>query len=278
MGITKRPPKSKQTEMALPGENESSQAAAGVDPNPRAVIGANNPPPEEQVVLDFRERMVEKLPIWEQRIEDLVASSGRAVIDSEESAGKSADLIRSIRAMSNAIDDAHKQAKEPYLAASRAVDGAKRQHTARLDEAKRVVEGKQTAFIRQRDAELEKKRREAAARAREEAEAAAAAERARQEAEGINDVEALEEIEAVAAPAVVQKAPENVRSVDTGASVGGRKVWECEVTDYSVAVIDMLNDAKVKEAIEGCAKRRMKAGMTEQAGVRCWQATVARTY
>lgn len=265
----RKPAKQTQAD-PLPGENIQS--------GNHAVLGHNNPPPEQQVVLDFRERMFEKKADWEPRVDELIASTGRAVIDSEEAAGKSADLMRAIRAMINALDDAHKTAKEPFLTAIKAVDNEKRRYTSRLDEAKRVLEGKQTAFIRQRDAEIEKQRREAEARAREEAAAAEEAERQRRAAEDVGDLDAMEEVEAVAAPAVVHKSVENVRSMDTGASVGGRKEWQCQVEDYSVAVIDMLGDAKVKEAIEACAKRRMKAGMTEQAGVKCWQATVARTY
>ena len=40
----------------------------------------------------------------------------------------------------------------------------------------------------------------------------------------------------------------------------------------------MLDDEKVKEAIEACAKRRMRAGLRNQPGVECWEALVARTY
>jgi type I site-specific restriction endonuclease len=269
MGI-KRAVAVKEATLELPGENPAS--------NPRAVVGGNMPPPEEQVVIDFREAMIAKLPTWEQRIDDLVAAADRAVINNEDSAGKSADLIRSIRAMSNALDDAHKSAKDPYLAATRAVDGAKRQHRNRLDDAKADVERKQTEFIRQEEAKREKERREAEAAARAEAARAAAAEQARLEAEGQGDLEALEQVEAVAAPAVVSRAPEPIRSVDTGAAVSSRKVWQMQVEDYGVAVLEMLEDAKIMEAIEACAKRRMNAGLTTQPGVRCWQATVARTY
>lgn len=259
----------KEVPKALPGENPVSAPAP---------LGHNNPPPEEQVVIDFREAMLTKLATWEQRIEELIGAAGRAVIDSEESAGKSADLIRSIRAMMNALDDAHKAAKDPYLTATRAVDGAKRPPYEQLKDAKAQVERKQTEFIRQEEAKREKARREAEAAARAEAERAAAAEEARRAAEGEGDLDALEQVEAVAAPAVVSKAPEPIRSMDTGTAVSGRKVWQFQVEDHGVAVLEMLDDAKIKEAIEACAKRRMNAGLTTQPGVRCWQATVARTY
>lgn len=254
---------------ALPGENPASSPAP---------LGHNNPPPEEQVVIDFREGMIGKLPTWEQRIDDLIAAAERAVIDSEEAAGKSGDLVKSVRAMINALSDVHKTVKDPFFKAGKVVDGLKNQHSSRLEAAKALIERKQTEFLRQQQAEREKARREAEARARAEAAAAAEAERARSEAEGQGDLEAMEQVEAVAAPALVRQQAEPIRSVDTGAAVSGRKEWQCVVEDHGVAALEMLDDDKVKEAIEACAKRRMRAGLRNQPGVRCWEALVARTY
>lgn len=266
MPITETKPKPE----ALPGENPAS--------NPRAVLGGNNPPPEEQVTIDFREAMLEKLPTWEGRIEDLVAGAGRCEVTDAETAGKAGDLVKSIRFMTNAIADAHQSVKEPYLKATRAVDALKNSHTARLDAAKRNVEAKQTEFLRAEQARRDAERREAEARAREEAERAAEAERQRIAAEMEGDLDALAEVEVVAPPAVVAKAPEPIRSGDTGTVVSGRKEWQCTVEDYELAVISMLDDEKVKEAIDACAKRRVRAGIRTIEGVKIWEAVVARTY
>ncbi len=255
---------------ALPGENPAS--------NPRAVIGNNQAPPEEQVAIDFAEAMADRLPTWRQRIDDLEAACKRAVIDSEMTAGQGGDVVKSIRALMQAITDAHKAVKEPYFRAGKVVDGLKNQSIVRLEAAKSTIEGKLTSFLREQQARVEKERREAELRAQQEAQRAADAERARREAEQGGDVEAMEQIEAVAAPARVESKPEPIRSVDTGAAVAGRKEWQCVVEDHSVAVIEMLDDDKVKEAIEACAKRRMRAGMRNQPGVKCWEAIVARTY
>lgn len=264
----------------MPIKSAVKEAVAEAPPqeNPRAIIGGNNPPPEEQVILDFREAMIEKLPTWEQRIEDLEAACARAVVDTPEAAGKAGDVVKAIRALSNAIGDAHKDTKEPFLAATRAVDQEKRRHVTRLDDAKRLIEGKQTEFLRKEEARREKERREAEVAARAEAEAAAEAARQRAEAEGKGDIEAMQEVEAVAAPAKLRSEPEPIRSVDTGAAVSGRKEWVCEVKDYELAVIDMLDDEKVKEAIDACAKRRLRAGIRNQPGVHAYQALSARTY
>lgn len=264
MPITETLPK---PEAKLPGENPAS-----------AGIGHNNPPPEEQVAIDFREAMIDKHPTYEQRIDDLAAAAERCAVTDAETAGKAGDLVKSIRAMSGAVADAHKTVKQPYLDAGRVADQMKNGLTVKLDAAKRTVEGKQTEFLRAEEAKREAARREAQAEAQRQAEAAAEAERKRLEAEGAGDVEALAEVEVVAAPAVVAKAPEPIRSADTGVVVSGQKKWECQVEDYELAVISMLDDPKIKEAIDACAARRVRAGIHQIEGVRIWQATVARTY
>ncbi|MXP24846.1 hypothetical protein GRI39_02135 [Altererythrobacter indicus] len=265
MPITKTAPKPQDS--ALPGENP--------DHNPRAKIGGNNPPPEEQIAIDFREAMLEKHPSYEQRIEDLKSASDRAVVDSAEAAGKAADLVRSIRAMMGAINDSHRETKQPFLNATRAVDGLKRQLVSPLDEALSTINRKQTEFLRQEEARREKLRKEEEARARAEALKAEEAERARREAEGQGDMEAMEAVEAAPAPAFVKKEPEPIRSADTGASVSGRKVWESQITDYEVAAIQVLDDDKVREAVEKAVARRVKAGVRSMEGVRIYQSLQA---
>ena len=261
------PSKTSPQEAALPGENPVS-----------AGIGHNNPPPEEQVKIDFRERMLEKHPTYEQRIADLAAAAERAEVDSADKAALAGDVVKSINAMIGAVNDTHKDVKQPYLEAGRVADGEKNRLLGPLTEAKNTIQRKQTEFLRAEEARREAARREAQARAQREAEAAAEAERKRLEAEGAGDVEALAEVEVVAAPAVVAKAPEPIRSADTGTVVSGRKEWQCQVEDYEVAVISMIDDPKVREAIDACAKRRVRAGIHAIEGVRIWQAVVARTY
>ena len=252
------------------GENPSS--------NPRAVIGGNAPPPEEQVKIDFHEAMLDKHPTYSQRIAELHAAAVRVEITDEVMAGKSADVIKSIRAMKAAVEDAHKTVKAPYWEAGKVADSLKNNLVFDLDAAMKILGAKQTEFLRQEQARREAEQRQREMEARREAEAAAEAERQRLAAEAENNPEALAEVEVVAAPAVVQRAPEPIRSVDTGATISGRKEWQCEVTDYTVAVIQVLDDPKVKEAVDAAVKRRVKAGIHNIEGVRIWQAVVARTY
>lgn len=264
MPITK--PAIAEPEAPLPGENPVS-----------AGIGHNQPPPEEQVKIDFREGMIEKHPQFEQRIADLRAGADRAVVDTAEKAALAGDLVKQIRAMEGAVNDTHKTVKQPYLDAGRVADAEKNRLLADLTEAKNIITAKQTEFLRVEEAKREAARRAEEARARAEAEAAAEAERQRAAAEGQGDVAAMEAVEAVAAPVVIAKASEPIRSADTGVIVSGRKEWQSQVNDYTLAVIEVLDDEGVRQAVEKAVARRVKAGVRQIAGVHIWQATKAVT-
>ena len=262
----------------MPITTEAKPVEQEAPPAP-AAIGHNNPPPEEQVKADFHEAMLAKHATYRLRIDELCAAADRAELPDEDAVGKAGDLVRSFRAMINAVGEAHKTVKEPYLNAGRVADGMKRELIVDLERGKGVIERKQTETLRRIDAEREAARREAEAAARKEAEAAAEAERQRLIAEGADDAEAMEQVEVVAAPAFVSSAPEPVRSADTGVAVSAGKVWQSAVEDYEVAFIaaNLANDEKVREAIDKAVARRVKAGDRKIDGVKIWQAIQART-
>lgn len=254
----------------FPGESPASARMAG--------IGHNQAPPEEQVRIDFREQMLEKSPTYERRIEDLRNGADRAVVTDDESAGKVGDLQRQIRAMLGAISDSHKAAKEPFLLAGREADSMKRELSGPLDEARDIVTEKLNAYMRKQKEEADRKRREyeaevAAAERRAEAarrdaeEARRAAEQAGQTPEPVYDVQPAP----LPAPLPAMEESKPIRSAVTGGLVSGRKVMRSQVTDYTVAAIQVLDDPKVKEAIDAAVARRVKAGMHNIEGVRVWE-------
>lgn len=249
----------------LPGE---APASAG--------MGHNRPPITEEAKQLFREAMLERHPTYEQRITDLEGAANRCEVVDERSAGQSADLIRQIRAMGSAVSEAHKEVKAPYWEAGKVVDAEKNALDARLKVAHDAVQAKATQFLREEEARRDAERRRQEAIARQQAEEAEAAERARREAEGAGDIEGMGEVEVAAAPVVVQRKPEPIRSADTGASISGRKVWQSQVEDYTVAAIQVLDDEKVREAIDAAIARRVRAGIHAIEGVKIWQAVVAR--
>ena len=143
-------------------------------------IGGNNPPIEEQVVLDLAEALSEAG--LTSRIDALIASAGRAPeITSHEIAGRYADMIKQMSAAGKAVEAEREKFNRPLLNAQRALKGRADAIIAPLSEAERGARAKVKRFD---DAEAEKERQRAAeaALARRRAEEAAEAERRRLQA------------------------------------------------------------------------------------------------
>lgn len=159
------------------------------DANPRVAMGSNNPPIDEQIIVDLAEALaIEGLT---SRIEELIASAGRAPnIDSPEIAGRYADLIKQMVAAGKAVEAQREKLNRPLLNAQRALKGRADAITAPLKDAEMAARAKVDKYDREQ-AEIERQarlKREAEERkAREEAEAerrrlqAIADEQARQE-------------------------------------------------------------------------------------------------
>lgn len=94
-----------------------------VDANPRAVIGGNKPPLDEQVVIDLNEALSEKGIT--KRIAELIASFERAptVIENADTAGKVADLIKQMSAAAKAVTAERETINRPILNAQRSLKG-----------------------------------------------------------------------------------------------------------------------------------------------------------
>lgn len=164
-------------------------AVEDADANSRAVIGNNNPPIDEQIVVDLAEALA--TAGLTSRIAELIASAGRAsAITTPDIAGRYADLIKQMVAAGKAVDAEREKLNRPLLNAQRALKG-------RADAIKTPLEVEEVAArakVRAYDAEqaeIERKARAAVElaerKAREEAEAerrrlqAIADEQARQE-------------------------------------------------------------------------------------------------
>lgn len=238
--------------------------------NPRAVIGDNKPPLDEEARQAFRERMLEKKPDYQQRLDDLEGAADRCAVVDQETAGKAGDLVKQIRAMIGLVSDTHTVVKAPYLAAGRAVDECKKGLEARLDKAKRTVEGKQTQFLREEEARQSAERRRLQAIAEQEA-------REREEAERKAEPQSNPDMEPVPLPVMPAARIEPAEPIksDFGTTVSGQKVWECEVEDYLVAFMSVSDNEKVREAIDKAIKGMVRGGMRKIEGVRIFQAIKA---
>ena len=268
-----------------------------VDLNPRAVMGANEPPIEEQIAMEFREALLSERPDFMVRMESAVEAVGRAEVVDDETLGKAGDLAKILRACESYVAEVHKAVKEPHLARSRACDAEKNALTGKITVARSRLADVMNAFMAKREAERRAEEMRRAAEARAAAEAAAKAEREAREAElaaqramaeAANDAEreaaalraaeAQREAEQRMADAALAAAPvgkaEPVRS-DTGSTISGRTVWQSEVEDYVKAMKAVKSDPKVREAIDAAVQRLVKAGQREIPGTRIWSTTQA---
>lgn len=268
-----------------------------VDLNPRAVMGANEPPIEEQIAMEFREALLSERPDFMVRMESAVEAVGRAEVVDDETLGKAGDLAKILRACESYVAEVHKAVKEPHLARSRACDAEKNALTSKITVARSRLADVMNAFMAKREAERRAEEMRRAAEARAAAEAAAKAEREAREAElaaqramaeaaneaereaaAARAAEAQREAEQRMADAALAAAPvgkaEPVRS-DTGSTISGRTVWQSQVEDYAKAMKAVKSDPKVREAIDAAVQRLVKAGQREIPGTRIWSTTQA---
>lgn len=159
------------------------------DENPRAVMGGNRPPIDEQIITDLTEALAtEGLTA---RISDLIAAAGRAPnITSPEIAGRYADLIKQMVAAGKAVEAEREKLNRPLLTAQRALKGRADAIVAPLKDAETDARAKINKYDAEQ-AEIERQariKREAEERkAREEAEAG------RRRLQAIADEEARQE-------------------------------------------------------------------------------------
>lgn len=272
---------------------------ANVPANPRAVIGANMPPVEEQIAAEFRDALLSDRPDFIVRMEGALGAIDRVpeTIEDEETLGRAGDLDKILRACDAHVTETHRAVKEPHLARGRACDAEKNKLIARISDARFVLRDRMNGFMAKREAERRAEEARRAAEARAAAEAAARAEREAREAEEAAaravadaanaeqraDAEAraaaaAQEAERKIAEAALAAAPvaraEPVRS-DAGSTVSGRKVWQSEVTDYQLAFMAVEDNPKVREAIDKAIAGLVKAGKRSIDGVKVWEAISA---
>jgi hypothetical protein len=233
-------------------------------PHP-AHIGHNRPPPDDAARADFNEAIDAK-DGFRQRIVDLVVAADRAVCTNDDEAGRCGDYLRQIREAEKFIDETHRNVKAPYLEAGRAVDGEKNVLMGSVQEAKRLVQRKLDTYV----AQQEQKRKDAERQLRE-----AEAIRQREEEERLRAAGVSEEtIEAIVEEAVVN-VPTHTKIVGTYSSVGSRKEWTHEILDYHTVLLEVADNAKVRDAVELVVKAMIRSGTREIKGVRIFQQTKA---
>ncbi len=254
--------------MAIEARPRTTTTDAPPRENALAPIDHNRLPVEDQGIADFTDA-IDGIDGLRQRIRDLVDSSTRAAADSDESAGKCAELIRQMSAAEKKVDDTRSSVKAPYLNAGRKIDDAARVLVGDLGAAKGKVRSMTETYLRQkaaeeaaraRAAEVERARERAAAERAAREEAARAAEEKREP-----DANVIEAVAAVAAAPIKQENTQ-VRS-DFGAMASARKIKVAKIDDWRKAFKAVENVEAVRDAVQKAINGLVRAGQTNIAGV-----------
>lgn len=209
------------------------------------------------------------------RKDELLGSVARApeTVESDEAAGKFADLIKLISAAMKAADTARVAAKEPHLEAGRAVDGFfKATLTDPLDKAKRTLQARLDAFLQAKAAKARREAEEAAKRQREEAERLAAQAAATGSDETMDKAVAAE-TQAVVSETVAEAKASTLSQTrgDYGAHASLRTTWEGEIADRGALDLEALRPYLALADLEKALRGAIKAGVREIKGARIFE-------
>jgi hypothetical protein len=263
----------------------------GQSDNPRVAMGGNEPPLDQRIVGEFNEAIDEE-PGLRTRINEIIAKGKMLpVCTDDETAGKLGDFMRMASTAIAKVDTFHVTIKAPYLAATRAIDLAKRNTVDALGDAKSCALNNLNAYQAEinRKQRIEQKRiddEQAAMRAAEAervriANEAILAENARRRAAEAEDrpfssstdfatIPLISEPEPIPEPVAAPVAAAPVIRGDYGARIGTKTVWKHVVEDVKKLPKALLEHPKVLEAISSVISGQIRGGIRELKGVRIW--------
>lgn len=226
----------------------SSAVAKQLEPNPRAVIGGNNPPPDT-----FPERMKEKYGSVFDSLEPLaeLADEQPAALADDAGLSKVGDIIREVRRLFKEIEDIRKKEKDAFLRGGREIDDY---FTLRKDAVKRVWDAMQALAddYQDRKKKAEAERLKAAAdaahkealRLREQAQTEQTAQSAEQANEASARADEMTSKAATSTPADLTR----VRT-DNGTTSATEK-WTYLIEDWSAIDMNVLRPFIPRERVE----------------------------
>lgn len=260
------------------------------DANPRAAMGGNEPPLDERIVGDLEEAIDEE-PGLRTRINELLKKGAALpVCKSDGDVGRFGDFAKMVTAATQKIEGHHERIKAPYLAATRAIDGKKRNYVESLADVKKAALTKIDAYRaemrRLEKIEADRVAAELAARRAIEVERVRV-ENERIEAENAKRRAAEQDgrpfrsstefaslpLEPEPEPEPVYVAPAPVAPIrgDYGSVVGVKKVWKHEIESVRQLSNDVLNHPKVVEAMDSVIKGLLRGGARTVKGCRVWE-------
>lgn len=223
----------------------------------------------------------------ERRADELIDASSRAKAVDDDTAGRCVTLAKMLRAHAQDVDKARVAAKQPFLDGGRAVDSHYQRISGPLGLAQAGVIAHIDAYRRKQEAAAAEVRRKLEEEAQAQRRAAQAAEQARQEAEAKAAASDNARASAQARAAAMEAELDARRRLDAAnelaakaeatvaapiASEHGkgsrRVVWKVEITDLTAALrhARKVNEAAMRECVQGIFERQVKAGARELPG------------
>lgn len=244
---------------------------------PAAGIGHNKPP--------LRDLLTDSHSALIHRVTQLNAAFSRApeTVGDDDTQGKMGDYIKALTSCTKALEAARVAEKEPFLSASREVDGFFKQFTDGLGKIKATIERRVTVYLTAKAAEerrrreaVEREAREAANKALAEAQAAEAANRKAEADVALDRATAAEAVAAKAEQAVYAKPAEMARTRGEMGSLSTlRTTWEAEIIDTAKIPLETIRAFIPRDAIEKGVKGFVRAGGRELSGVRIFEQSTA---
>jgi hypothetical protein len=251
-------------------------STAAIAENPRAIIGANQPPPLRDILAENHAGLIAEIDPLAER-----ANAAPKDIAGDSDITAIGDIVVDARKLSRRLDQAREAEKRPHLEAGREIDGYFKAMVERVDRIAAVLQKRADDYQRARAEEARRAREAEARRIREEEERQrriaeeeaarnrpVAAEKHQAKAEQAADRAAEVEASAQASAADLTR----VRS-ETGTVASARTSWNFEITDYSAVPLEKLRPYLARADVEKAIRSfvRVNKGAEQLAGIRIFE-------
>ncbi len=247
---------------------------------PQYGMGHNEPPIADQIKAQMDEHLTEDRPDFYLRYQEALETPKRIQeIKTKKQLGDAGDFIRLGKAIIQHIGDAKRAVKQPHADRASACDARHNELVDPMQDALDEVQQKMNEFVaadEQRAREKEEKRNADLARQRE-------AEKAEEKTEASRPSPAEDESSSptpppARKPGIVAAAPvrrnRKVRS-DAGTTVSTQDARIAEIYDYAAAFPQVMNDPRVREAMQNAIQKQVNAGVPQIPGVTITEAKKA---
>lgn len=244
-------------------------------------LGDNQPPEGDAITLRLRETHQKALARRDELLAEVDTLPEAVTSDDEEEAAS--DVVKDLQGHAKSVERTRVDEKEPFLEGGRRVDGFFNDIKDSLNEAKRRIEKRLTAYQRakadeerKRRAEEERQRREEAERARQEAERRAAEAEDDEGLDGAIDAEEEARRQAADAERAAREAGAKAADMSRSRSARGtvaslRTFWTFRNLERETLALEPLRQHLPQGALEQAVRSYIAAGGRALDGVEIYE-------